>query len=571
MSAYLVLARKYRPQTFAEIVGQEHVTKTLANAIAAGRVHHAFLFAGARGVGKTTAARILAKALCCEKGPTATPCGVCEPCTEIRAGNSVDVVEIDGASNRGIEDVRTLRETVRYQPAKYRRKIVIVDEVHMLTTEAFNALLKTLEEPPPHVTFVFATTEPHRIPVTILSRCQRYDFKLIPTAELARHLASVLGREGITVEEEGLLVLSREAAGSARDALSLCDQALAFVGPGAPIGRTEIVAALGLCDRRALFELADAIVARDGGAALRVLDAAHGGGQDLGQLARSFLGHLRDLAVLTAVRDARGLIDAPPGELEALEAQARRLDPALAQALFDRLARAADEIARSTFPKMLLELALLDLVRAEPLLPLGDLLDRLEDLERRTAGPAGGGGGRLEPAPPRPPAPAPPAPSAPSPPAPRRAEAAPAPPPALAPAPLPASSPPSWEDFLAAVEQRSPGLYAFLAVARPLAFGPEGVRLAFEGGSFGLAEARREDIERTIAEALGRPRVTVTLQALETGGSPGAAPSLDEARQKKAEEERERRRAEARAHPGVRGALESFAGAEIKDIKVDFE
>jgi len=199
--SYLVLARKYRPQTFAEIVGQEHVTRTLANAFAKGRVHHAFLFCGARGVGKTTAARVLAKALCCTvNGPSANPCGTCDACTTIASGTAVDYFEIDGASNNGVDDIRELRDGVRYQPAQLRRKIYVIDEVHMLSVAAFNALLKTLEEPPPHVTFIFATTEVHKIPVTILSRCQRYDFKLVPSALLRAHVTSILARETIAAE-----------------------------------------------------------------------------------------------------------------------------------------------------------------------------------------------------------------------------------------------------------------------------------------------------------------------------------------------------------------------------------
>src|SRR5260221_2177497 len=215
--SYLVLARKYRPQTFEEIVGQEHVTRTLANAFAKARVHHAFLFCGARGLGKTRAARVLAKALCCVKGPTATPCGVCDACTTITSGTAVDYFEIDGASNNGVDDIRELRDGVRYQPAQLRRKIYVIDEVHMLSTAAFNALLKTLEEPPPHVTFIFATTEVHKIPVTILSRCQRYDFKLVPAARLTAHLERILAAEQISVDRGALGLLVREAGGSVPD------------------------------------------------------------------------------------------------------------------------------------------------------------------------------------------------------------------------------------------------------------------------------------------------------------------------------------------------------------------
>jgi DNA polymerase-3 subunit gamma/tau len=211
--SYLVLARKYRPTTFSEVVGQEHVTRTLANAFATGRVHHAFLFCGPRGVGKTTLARILGKALNCVNGPTAEPCGVCSACTTITGGSAVDYVEMDGASNRGIDAIRELTDAVRYQPAALRKKVYVIDEVHMLTTEAFNALLKTLEEPPPHVTFVLATTEPHKLPNTILSRCQRYDFKLVPATRLAQHLAAIFARENITIAAGAISLVVRESGG----------------------------------------------------------------------------------------------------------------------------------------------------------------------------------------------------------------------------------------------------------------------------------------------------------------------------------------------------------------------
>src|SRR5688572_15620212 len=227
--SYLVLARKYRPQTFDEIVGQEHVTRTLQNAFARGRVHHAFLFCGARGVGKTTAARVLAKALCCDKG-MGVACGECSACVTINDGSAVDYQEIDGASNNSVDDIRELRDGVRYQPAQLKRKIYVIDEVHMLSGAAFNALLKTLEEPPPHVTFIFATTEVHKIPVTILSRCQRYDFKLVSTRRLEAHLRDVIGREGIAIDDGALSLLAREAGGSVRDSLSLSDQVIAYAG-----------------------------------------------------------------------------------------------------------------------------------------------------------------------------------------------------------------------------------------------------------------------------------------------------------------------------------------------------
>ncbi|HEU5061275.1 MAG TPA: DNA polymerase III subunit gamma/tau, partial [Kofleriaceae bacterium] len=275
--SYLVLARKYRPQTFAEVVGQEHVTRTLANAFAQARVHHAFLFCGPRGVGKTTLARILGRALNCEQGPTAEPCGTCVPCTSIAAGSAVDYIEMDGASNRGIDAIRDLTEAVRYQPAALRKKVYVIDEVHMLTTEAFNALLKTLEEPPPHVTFVLATTEPQKVPVTILSRCQRYDFKLVPASRLTGHLVDIFGREGIQVEPGALEVLVRESGGSVRDALSLSDQVISYVGAQA-IGEAQVAEVLGVADRALTRTLVEAVAGGDAAAALEAVEAAIGRG-----------------------------------------------------------------------------------------------------------------------------------------------------------------------------------------------------------------------------------------------------------------------------------------------------
>ena len=258
--SYLVVARKWRPQSFEDIAGQAHITRTLQNAIRTDRIAHAYLFTGVRGVGKTTAARILAKALNCEKGPAATPCNQCSICAEITSGNCFDVLEIDGASNRGIDEVRQIIENVRYQPAKCRFKIYIIDEVHQVTKDAFNALLKTLEEPPPSVKFILATTEPHRLPETILSRCQRYDFRRIALREIVERLGEIAKSEGLAITEGALVLLAREADGSMRDAQSLLEQVLASAGPSSPVEERSLQEMLGLAERRALYELSSAVI-----------------------------------------------------------------------------------------------------------------------------------------------------------------------------------------------------------------------------------------------------------------------------------------------------------------------
>jgi len=375
---YLVLARRFRPQTFEEIVGQEHVTQTLQNAIRSGRVAHAFLFAGARGVGKTTAARVLAKALNCAEGPTERPCGVCDQCVGVAESRAVDVQEIDGASNNSVDDVRALRETVPYRPASARYKIYIVDEVHMLTTSAFNALLKTLEEPPEHVKFVFATTEPHKIPVTILSRCQRYDFRLVPTSLILQRLHAITSSEGVDADQAALSLLAREAEGSMRDALSLLDQALAF--DARRLRADEVARFLGVADRQLLLQISGAVLQGDAASALRAVESAATHGCDLTRFAHDLLRHLRNLVVIAQCPGDRDLIDISDVEVQELAAQVEGRDAAELHRLFLLFSRASEEVARSQQPRLVLEMTLARLSSLEPMASLADLSRRLEQL-----------------------------------------------------------------------------------------------------------------------------------------------------------------------------------------------
>ncbi len=294
--AYLVLARKYRPATFADVTGQDHITELLRKAISSDHVAHAYLFCGPRGIGKTSCARILAKSLNCQDGPTLTPCGTCASCQEISKGSGFDVIEIDGASNRGIDEIRTLRENVKFSPSYGKYKIYIVDEVHMLTGEAFNALLKTLEEPPEHAKFIFATTEPHKLPATILSRCQRYDFKRIALKTLVTSLAEICQKENFTVTQDALYAIAKAAQGSFRDALSVLDQISAL--SERQIEDSDVYSMLGLVEAQLLFDLTDALQSKDCSRALELLDTIIDKGKDIKQLARDLVEHFRNLMVM---------------------------------------------------------------------------------------------------------------------------------------------------------------------------------------------------------------------------------------------------------------------------------
>jgi DNA polymerase-3 subunit gamma/tau len=393
--SYLVLARKWRPQLFEEVVGQQHITQTLQNAISQNRVAHAFLFTGARGVGKTSTARILAKALNCEKGPQINPCDQCANCQEVTRGTSMDVIEIDGASNRGIDEIRELRENVRYTPAKSRYKIYIIDEVHMLTKEAFNALLKTLEEPPPHILFIFATTEPHKIPATILSRCQRYDFKRIPFREVIGNLKRIVEEEKIQISQRGLLSIAQESEGSLRDAQSLLDQVIAYAGKN--IRDEDIAEVLGLIDHKILSNTIEALADRDVERCMEAIEHVYHFGYDLQHFCRELLQYLRNLILIKVSQHPEGLMELPEEELEVYKKQAGKFQFDQLNHLFSLLLKGEQEIAQSTFPRTMLEMTLIRMATLRPILPIDEILKKLEALENREL-PKGGGEKKASPA-----------------------------------------------------------------------------------------------------------------------------------------------------------------------------
>ena len=388
-SEYLVIARKWRPQTFSDVAGQEPITRTLQNAIRAERIPHAFLFTGVRGVGKTTAARIFAKALNCEQGPTPTPCGKCVHCEEIAQGNSIDVLEIDGASNRGIDEIRQIIENVRYQPAKCRFKIYIIDEVHQVTKDAFNALLKTLEEPPPSVKFILATTEPHRLPATILSRCQRFDFRRISLREIVQRLDAIARSEKLKITEEALALLAREADGSMRDAQSLLEQVLAFAAPAADkdqsptIDEIRLQDILGLAQRGVLYEISAAVFQGDARKCVELVGRAAQQGCDIGRLARDLVEHFRNLLVTRVGASGSPLLDLPDQELADLTEQARPISVDTLLDYFDYIAAGEEEIGRSATPRFALESALIRLASLPKTPPAAEWIERLERLETR--------------------------------------------------------------------------------------------------------------------------------------------------------------------------------------------
>lgn len=361
--SYIVFALKWRPKNFDEIVGQEHITTTLRNAILKNRLAHAYLFAGPRGVGKTSTARIFAKSLNCKNGITAEPCQTCASCVEISQARSFDVIEIDGASNRGIDEVRVLRENVKFAPTNGRFKIYIIDEVHMLTTEAFNALLKTLEEPPEFVKFIFATTQPHKIPATILSRCQRFDFKRIPLLKIIQQLDKIVLQEKIDIDKDVLLSIARASDGSLRDAEALLDQLISF--SKGKVSVSDVISVLGIVQQEVLFDITERVILKDSKGTLEILNKIVDGGKDLGLFLSNLIEHLRNLMVAKVTKGDFSLIDLPQDICERLSLQARAFSLEEIFSFFNILVNTQEIAKRIDSLRIPLEISLIKLAHSK--------------------------------------------------------------------------------------------------------------------------------------------------------------------------------------------------------------
>ena len=612
---YQVSARKFRPGTFEELIGQPHVVQTLQNAIQREQVAHAYLFSGMRGVGKTTAARILAKALNCDKGPTPEPCGQCESCLEIARGNSVDVIEIDGASNTGVDDVRELRENVKFSPFRGTYRIYIIDEVHMLSNSAFNALLKTLEEPPPHAVFIFATTEVHKIPPTITSRCQHFNFRRIPRREIIARLQEVVTHVEVTINERSLGAMARASEGSMRDALSLLDQAVAFGGQS--ITEQDVDEMLGAVPDELVSRLVQTVVTQDPAAAVALVGEVVDHGYDL----RAYCGavvermrHLMIAAVVPGFEQAQGLMDLPDEDVKHLLTEAKSFSVEQVQEVFHLFAQAEDRLRSTAHPRFVFEVAA---VRAARLLQPGAQVlrqaeagrspqpqatrspaekprpasgepspvrqperragtsgrpfdaasfDSAQDKQDRPAAPVAGQGGH--PSPPMPQSPPPPKNPASAPRAARPAvEAKPAP----QPRPASPGSPPvireeDWQRVVDSVIQNSPNVGTFLEMGTLVKIEGNQVIVGFpKTASVACSRIQKEEnralISKVCRDVAG---ASIHLRVVELTGEPSEGLTIRQMRTRRREQDDEVLLEQARANPMVKHAMELFGGEVVK-------
>jgi len=561
---YTVLARRYRPQQFVDLVGQEPVAQALVNALQSNRVAHAYLFTGARGVGKTSTARILAKALNCAQGPTPTPCDVCDLCRSIASGEDVDVVEIDGASNRGIDNIRELRGNVQYRPTRGRYKIYIIDEVHMLSRDAFNALLKTLEEPPPHVKFIFATTEAQKIPITVLSRCQRFDFAGIGTARIVERLKQVVASEGMQADADALALVARRAGGSMRDAQSLLDQLLAFGGER--LTADVVHRLLGTAHDDRVAALAAAVLDHDAKRALELLGEAAEAGLQLGELLDQLIDYWRDLMVVQCAGGEAVILSVTGAHAQALQKQASGLKLDTILAGLDVWVSTKSRLRTSNHGRVLLEMALVRLGRLDDLVSLSQLSQLLKDGTALPgpARPAAAGVSTAAQVPSRPPEGPPPAEAAK-----KKSPSNDATPPS-SPIPLtPESVGAIWLQTLTQVGQM---LASDLGKAKDLAIsGPNTLVLRFPA-RYNLEREHCQEAGRVarVEDALRRVTGHACTLRFETGGSETAAPPVKTREAPEASPSRSRRlRAEVMQQPLLKRAMD-LLGAQIVHVDEGF-
>lgn len=560
---YQVSARKYRPGIFDDVVGQTHVVRTLANALQAKRIAHAYLFSGMRGVGKTTVARVLAKGLNCQHGPTATPCNTCQTCLEIGQGISVDVIEIDGASNTGVDDVRELRENVKFSPFRGMYRVYIIDEVHMLSNSAFNALLKTLEEPPAHVVFIFATTEIHKIPATILSRCQHFNFRRIPRLEIIQRLRNVAELNGITVEDQSLAAIARASEGSMRDALSLLDQAVAFGGTSLQHGDLETL--LGAVPEELLRDLTQAILAHDGPEALRLISQLLDRGHDLRISCGALVERIRHLLVASLIPrepELQHLIDLPLEDVRALITDTKESTVDHFEELFQIFSRAEDALRTSPHPRFVLEVAAIRATRVG----MHDGSSASPPANAPTPAPAFAPSSqaktladdRKKPEPrsrtsvseeTQPPAPAPTADSSASP-------------------PVGAAPTLDWQAFVERAAASHPNISPFLEAGTLLQIDADHIQIGYpKNASLSASRIQKPENRRILSrlceEMIGRPmRITV----VEISPDHTPRPTIGQTRAAQKEHQERHLFDQAQAHPLVQETLNRFGG-EIVDVR----